>query len=128
MREKGIVNLKKHIVEPMLGSAEDRVSTLNGPSCYRRLHRELNKVGKIWKDTLSRIESLEYEVKEGESYWYIDDKLSVVKKTEKCTPTSKKRYLAGNYFVTYESAINMLSKIRNTINDFLASSDFPNVN
>lgn len=83
---------------------------------------------KVWKDALGRIEPLEYEVKEGEPYWYIDDKLSVVKKIEKCTPTSKKRYLAGNYFITYESALNMLSKIRSIINDFLASSNWPEIN
>lgn len=125
MHEKGIANLVTHIFEPMLED-DKRSSKMNGVSCLRRLNSELGKKGKVWKDKIKRIEPVSYELEEGKDYWFINDEFKIEQKKEKGTPTSHFRYLAGNYFVTKESAEMMREKIVELVNSNLASSDWPN--
>lgn len=125
MHEKGIANLVTHIFEPMLED-DKRSSKMNGVSCLRRLNSELGKKGKVWKDKIKRIEPVSYELEEGKDYWFINDEFKVEQKKEKGTPTSHFRYLAGNYFVTKESAEIMREKIVELVNSNLASLDWPN--
>lgn len=126
MHEKGVANLITHIFEPML--EEDKQSSkMNGVSCLRRMNNELGKRGKVWKDKIRRIEPVSYELEPGKNYWYISDDLKIVQKEDKGTPTSHFRYLAGNYFITKESAEMMRGKITELIQSYLASSDWPNV-
>lgn len=130
MHERNIVNLRDYIFEPLLEDSnnnDNRFSPDDGISAYRRLKRELEKAGKIWRDKLRRIEPTGYRLKKGEPYWYIDDKLRVIKTFEKDTPTSNKRFLCGNYFLTNEAALIMLNKFYTLINDYLASSQWPNI-
>lgn len=127
MHEKGIANLVTHIFEPMLED-DKRPSKMNGVSCLRRLNSELGKKGKVWKDKIKRIEPVSYELESDNDYWFINDEFKVEQKKEKGTPTSHFRYLAGNYFVTKESAEIMREKIVELINSNLASSDWPNIN
>lgn len=130
MHESDVVNLRDYIFEPLLESPDcnnSRFSSDDGISAYRRLKRELEKVGKLWRDKLHRIEPLDYRLAKGAPYWYIDDKLRVVKTEEKGTPTSNKRYLCGNYFVSIEAASTMLNKIYTLVNDYLASPDWPHI-
>lgn len=125
MHEKGIVNIVTHIFEPMLED-DKRSSKMNGVSCLRRLNSELGKKGKVWKDKIKRIEPVSYELEEGKDYWFINDEFKVEQKKEKGTPTSHFRYLAGNYFVTKESAETMREKIVELIQSYLSSPDWPN--
>lgn len=125
MHEKGVANLVTHIFEPMLED-DKRSSKMNGVSCLRRLNSELGKKGKVWKDKIKRIEPASYELEPGKDYWFINDEFKIEQKKEKGTPTSHFRYLAGNYFVTKESAEMMREKIVELINSNLASSDLPN--
>lgn len=126
MHEKGVANLITHIFEPML-EEDKRSSKMNGVSCLRRMNNELGKRGKVWKDKIRRIEPVSYELEPGKNYWYISDDLKIVQKEDKGTPTSHFRYLAGNYFITKESAEMMRGKITELIQSYLASSDWPNV-
>lgn len=126
MHEKGVANLITHIFEPML-EEDKRSSKMNGVSCLRRMNNELGKRGKVWKDKIRRIEPVSYELEPGKNYWYISDDLKIVQKEDKGTPTSHFRYLAGNYFVTKESAEMMREKIMELVNSYLASSNWPNV-
>lgn len=97
----------------------------NSTSCFRRLGRELEKVGKVWKDKLLRIEPLKVELPVGSKYFYISDKMEVRTETEKGTPTSHLRYLAGNYFTTHKSAMLMLAQFNAKLRDYLASEEWP---
>lgn len=126
MHEKDVANLITHIFEPML-EEDKRSSKMNGVSCLRRMNNELGKRGKVWKDKIRRIEPVSYELEPGKNYWYISDDLKIVQKVDKGTPTSHFRYLAGNYFITKESAEMMKDKITELIQSYLASSDWPNV-
>ena len=126
MYEKGVANIITHIFESML-EEDKRSSKMNGVSCLRRMNNELGKRGKVWKDKIRRIEPVSYELEPGKNYWYISDDLKIVQKEDKGTPTSHFRYLAGNYFITKESAEMMKDKITELIQSYLASSDWPNV-
>lgn len=86
----------------------------------RRLNRELEKYGKVWNDKLHRIEPLDPKVDKGEKYWYISDKMTVVTDREKGTPTSHFRYIAGNYFKSYDEALEYLGKFHELLRDRLA--------
>lgn len=86
----------------------------------RRLNRELEKFGKVWNDKLHRIEPIKLEVDKGEKYWYISDKMKIVTDREKGTPTSHFRYIAGNYFQSYDEALEYLGKFNEILRDRLA--------
>lgn len=111
-------NIDKENIQTTLG---------NSTSCFRRLGRELEKVGKVWKDKILRIEPLNVMVPIGEKYYYISDKMDVKQETEKGTPTSRFRYLAGNYFTTHKAAMLMEGKFNELLRDYLASDEWPEV-
>ncbi len=100
----------------------------NSTSCYRRLGRDLEKVGKVWKDKILRIEPVNGQVGIGEKYFYISDKMKVIPETEKGTPTSKTRWLAGNYFTSHMAATKMLGKWNEDLRNYLASDEWPGIN
>ena len=87
---------------------------------YRRLNRELEKFGKVWYDKLHRIEPLKVKAEVGERYWYISDKMKVVQETEKGTPTSQFRYIAGNYFTSHEDALEYPGRFTELLRNRLA--------
>lgn len=119
-------NLQSFIFENI--DKENVPSTLgNSTSCFRRLGRELERVGKVWKDKLLRIEPTDLELTVGNKYYYISDKMKVVTETEKGTPTSRLRYLAGNYFTTHMAATKILGKINDLFRDYLASDKWPEI-
>ena len=76
------------------------------PADYPRkaLEKALNDVGKTWNHNLKRIEPVDMKAEKGGVYFYITDQRTVVRAVEKGTPTSHKRYLAGNYFKSEEDA------------------------
>lgn len=88
--------------------------------CQRRLNRELNRFGKVWNEKLHRIEPINPKAEVGKTYWYISDKMTVVADREKNTPTSHRRYLAGNYFLDENEAIDYLDKFSEMLRDRLA--------
>lgn len=95
------------------------------PADYPRkaLDVALAKVGKTWNHFLRRIEPLKMKVEEGSQYYYINDKRSVVCDTEKGTPTSHKRYIAGNYFRRQEDALRILEAENEIRRNFLAEPE-----
>lgn len=119
-------NIKSIIFENI---DKDNIQTTlgNSTSCYRRLGRELEKVGKVWKDKMLRIEPLVGQVPVGEKYYYISDKMKVIIEKEKGTPTSKLRWLVGNYFVTHMDATKMLGRWQEDLRNYLASKDWPEI-
>lgn len=129
MHEKDVVNLYSYIFEPLVEGRKNSFSDEDGISAYRRLKRELEKNGKVWKDKLriQRVEPINLKQKKGGKYCYIDDKLTVVQTIDKWTPTSQKRYLSGNYFPDHLHAVKMLGKINEMIRDYLASPKWPEV-
>lgn len=86
----------------------------------RRLNRELEKYRKVWNDKLHRVEPIDPKVAKGKKYWYISDKMTVVTDREKGTPTSHFRYIAGNYFKSYDEALEYLGKFHELLRDRLA--------
>lgn len=88
--------------------------------CQRRLNRELNRFGKVWNEKLHRIEPINPKAEVGKTYWYISDKMTVVADREKNTPTSHRRYLAGNYFLDENEAIDYLGKFSEMLRGRLA--------
>lgn len=118
LRSMVFENIDKENIQTTLG---------NSTSCFRRLGRELERVGKVWKDKLLRIEPVKVEQEVGSKYYYISDKMKVVIETEKGTPTSHIRYLAGNYFTSHMAATQMLGKINEMLRDYLASEKWPEV-
>lgn len=95
------------------------------PADYPRkaLDVALAKVGKTWNHFLRRIEPLKMKVEKGSQYFYINDKRAVVCDTEKGTPTSHKRYLAGNYFKRQEDALKILEAENELRRNFLAEPE-----
>ncbi len=126
MHELGVVNLRDYVFEDMLDD-DNRSSSFNGVSCLRRMNRELERCGKIWKDKLHRIEPLQPKARKGEKYWYISDKLKVVQEREKDTPTSHFRYIAGNYFKSEMAALRMLDMWCQEIHRYMASDHWPEI-
>lgn len=118
IRKMVFENIDKENIQTTLG---------NSTSCFRRLGRELEKVGKVWKDKLLRVEPLKVELPVGSKYFFISDKMEVRTETEKGTPTSHMRYLAGNYFTEHKSAMLMLNKFNEMLRDYLASDEWPNI-
>lgn len=108
MHESGICDVMSFQFNPMTVVAA------------RRLNRELEKYGKVWNDKLHRIEPIDPKVAKGEKYWYISDKMTVVTDREKGTPTSHFRYIAGNYFKSYDEALEYLGKFHELLRDRLA--------
>lgn len=108
MHESGICDVMSFQFNPMTVVAA------------RRLNRELERYGKVWNDKLHRIEPLDPKVAKGEKYWYISDKMKVVGDREKGTPTSHFRYIAGNYFKSYDEALEYLGCFQEILRDRLA--------
>lgn len=138
MHENNIANLRDYVFEPLLENDDDggsnngnnnggngakRFSSDNGISTYRRLKRELEKKGKVWKDKLLRVEPLNMRLKKGQEYWFINDKLKISKEFEKDTPTSQFRYSSGNYFTDYKMAEKVLSELIEIIHGCFAAPD-----
>lgn len=91
------------------------------PGIRKRFYRELRRVNKNWNDKMHRLEPLEPKVKEGEMYWYIDDKMEVRSSKESGKKTSHFRYLAANYFKTKEDALECLSLVTKVLEDYMAT-------
>lgn len=94
-------------------------------SQQRRLNRELSKVGKVWNEKMHRIEPIKAKAEKGGKYWYVNDKIKLVQDFEKETPTSHFRYLAGNYFLDYNDALDYLTMIHEMLRDRLARPEQP---
>ena len=111
MHEKGICTVHEFNFLPMtIGSK-------------RRMNRELEKHGKVWYDKLHRIEPLVPKSPKGAKYYYINDKMKVVTETEKETPTSQFRYIAGNYFKNHDEASKYMGIFAEMLRDRLAQPE-----
>lgn len=60
-------------------------------------------------------------VEEGKKYWYINDKFQLVSDIEKNNQTSTNRLLAGNYFTSNASGLEVVGQITEIIRDYLAT-------
>lgn len=108
MHEEGVCNVRDFDYRPMTIPEQ------------RRLNTELERHGKRWYDRLHRIEPLEMKAEVGGDYWYITDKMRVVKEREKGTPTSQFRYIAGNYFTSQKEADDCLGRFAEVLRERLA--------
>lgn len=108
MHETNIITLHDYTFENMAISQQ------------RRLNRELSKAGKIWNEKMHRVEPIKCKAEKGGKYWYISDKVKLVQDIEKQTPTSHFRYLAGNYFLDYDDALDYLTMFHELLRDRLA--------
>ena len=104
----------KYSMNEYLGMLDDYIFEVTSTTDYPRklLETELNKVGKTWNHHLRRIEPLNMKVENGESYWYISDKMDVEQDLEKGKIASHKRYLSGNYYRDPKEAQFMLKAIQ----------------
>lgn len=119
-------NLRSFVFESI--DRENIQTTLgNSTSCYRRLGKELEREGKVWKDKLRRIEPVEMFAEVGKTYYYIDDKMRVRPEREKGTPTSRFRYIAGNYFTDQMAANKMVGIFNDLLRGYLASGEWPEI-
>ena len=92
-----------------------------GRNEYLQLGRRLNKYGKMWNDRLSRIEPIDFEVKDGEPYFYISETFKMVKCDEKRhgrKTADRKR--GGNQFRNELDCLYILGQIQEIINNYLA--------
>ena len=124
MHERSAISMEEFVFEP-LGGDDTHPRKLDPVSCMRRLNRELEKYGKVWKDKLRRVEPLNMRAQKGGTYWYINDKLKVVKAVEKDTPTCHMRYLSGNYFIDETAALVIAGEVNDLIRVYLASPGWP---
>lgn len=115
----------RYSMNEKLGNIMDYSFQSVQPADYPRkaLDVALAKVGKTWNHFLRRIEPLKMKVEEGSQYYYINDKRAVVCDTEKGTPTSHKRYIAGNYFRRQEDALRILEAENEIRRNFLAEPE-----
>lgn len=115
----------RYSMNEILGNVSDFMFTQVGTSDYPRkaLESALAKVGKSWNHSLRRIEPLNMKVEKGQQYYYITDQMSVVCGIEKGTPTSHKRYLAGNYFKNQKDALRILEGENELRRKFLAEPE-----
>lgn len=60
------------------------------------------------------------KVDKGRYYYYINDKLKIVREIENGLGTANARLLSGNYFVRYEDANEILEIVVSNINRLLA--------
>lgn len=111
MHEEGICNVRDFDYRPMTIPEQ------------RRLNTELERHGKRWYDRLHRIEPLEMKAEIGGDYWYITDKMKVVKEREKGTPTSQFRYIAGNYFTSQKEADDCMGRFAEILRERLAEPE-----
>lgn len=120
-KEQGV----KYSMEETLGVISDFSYRIVAPVDYPRkaLDVELAKVGKTWNHNQKRIEPIKMRVPKGSPYWYISDKMMVVRDTEKETITSNKRYSVGNYFRREEDAIRILAAENELRRKFLAEPE-----
>ena len=103
-----------------MGSLSEYVFQSMTRSERNRLQNELKKRGKTWNDKLHRVEPVKGKADVGGAYWYINDKLKMVKDIEQGKPTSHFRFIAGNYFLNPEDCLVNLGQINELLRNFLA--------
>ena len=106
---------------------EKDICTIHGPIFspmssygYRKFNRKLQDYGMIWNDKLHRIQPTEYKQEADKRYYYIDDKLQVVKAKEVINGTSSRRYYVGNYFDNPKEAEKYAKILKTVLTDRLA--------
>lgn len=112
----------KYGMQEYLGNVNEFSFTTFKPTDYERkvLESKLNKVGKSWNHYVRRVEPLNMKADKGKKYWYITDKLQIAADTERNTPTTNRRFSAGNYFMSESIALTALERIHDLINKMLA--------
>lgn len=111
-----------HSMHGILGFLCDYSFQPSSPDGYPRksLESALNKVGKTWNHPQRRVEPLDMRAPKGEPYYYVNDRMCVTQATETMTPASQRRYIAGNYFRSYDKAITMARAEQELRKDALA--------
>ena len=89
---------------------------------YRKLNRKLQEHGVIWNDKLHRIQPTDYKQEKDKKYYYINDKLKIIKAEDGLNLTSARRYYVGNYFDDQKEAEKYAEILKVVLTERLAIS------
>lgn len=108
--DDGLVRLVFHvydgkIIEGYCGDADVSRITKDG---IQEIDNALASHDLMWNYRTQKIEKTMRRAKEGETYWYISDKFTVVSGKDNRNATHNTRYKRGNYFVNYKDALDFL--------------------
>lgn len=100
----------------LLGNVYDFIFRPSSTSDYARkkLETELNKEGMHWNHSRRRLEPNDLRNAD-KPYYYISDKLEILKKDDNSSSLASKRYSAGNYFMSREDAEKVLESVLEAI-------------
>ncbi len=96
------------ITENYVGPAELKMITREG---VEEIDRVLKSHGLFWNYRSGNIEKETKRVGEGETYWYITDRFTIVSGKDSRNLRHNTRYIRGNYFVNYREALDFLNMI-----------------
>lgn len=121
MDERGVASISSFIFEKLGNGGGKRVMAGNAAYMRQKLNAELSKHGKVWNDRLHRIEPAKgARAKEGERYYYFNDKLEILDERENGKLACNSRFRAGNYFTSQEEALEYVGMIAEMLRDRLA--------
>jgi hypothetical protein len=118
MHEKDICNLREYTFESLTKQSDRNKADLQ--SFMRKLKRELEKHGKTWNRRLHRVEPVDLRVSAGGYYWYVNEKLQVIRSVDRGTSADMIRANAGNYFKTQLAAMEAAGRAAEFLKDLLA--------
>lgn len=98
----------QHSLNEYIGNSCDiRFSSVS--QVEKNLFREeLERVGKIWNGYSKRIEPINFRLKKGKSYYYINDKFNVAANQETNSAQDRLKFNCGNYFTSLEEINEMI--------------------
>lgn len=76
------------------------------------LFNKMMERGLRWNADDKRIEKIKWRAKGGEKYFYVDSRGAIRKEEESGTCDDNNRYEFGNYFRTYEQAVEVANRIK----------------
>lgn len=112
------------------GALKQNVSIRVGDAIFRQIRKKgidtidktLAENGLMWDADTHELVPVAKRAVVGGTYWYISEKFSVVSAIEYGKGISTERYCAGNYFLNFSEAFDLMMRIRKTINDMKKGS------
>lgn len=98
----------QHSLNEYIGNSCDIRFSLASQIETNLFREELKKVGKIWNGYSKRIEPIDFRLKKGKSYYYINDKFNVASNQETNSSQDRLKFNCGNYFTSLEEINEMI--------------------